>query len=175
VAGATLACGAGDGSPRPTPDADSLSAVGATSPAATASGDARGSAASPSLVGRLLDDVIPDSALFGSWTVYPIERRVGIRHVVLDGAHLLLADTLDGYDGDRARWRIRQVQPVDAPRPGALPGADASDGTVVARVTLSPDESLTPIHAAWRLDPSTWRFASFPTDSLACYNEGGGP
>ena len=135
----------------------------------------------PRLVGQLLDEVIPDSALYGSWRVYPLERYVGIRHVVVDGRHVLVADTLDGYDGSSARWRIRQAQTVETPRAGegyvascALPGADAADGTVVARVTLSANEALEPVHDAWRLDPATWRFAPFPPDSLACYNEGGG-
>lgn len=133
------------------------------------------------LVGRLLHEVVPDSALYGSWTVYPIERHVGIRYVVLDGRHLLLADTLVGYDGASARWRIRQAQTIVTPRPGqgyvascALRGANAADGTVVARVTRSANEALEPVHDAWRLDPATWRFAPFPPDSLACYNEGGG-
>jgi len=180
--GAAAACAPGDGAPSADRNAQAQSTVG-VSPAPAPSADTSApSATAAALVGRRLDDVVPDSALFGSWAVYPVERRIGIRHVVLDGQHLLLADTLDGYDGDRARWRIRQVQPVDALRPGegyvascALPGADAADGTVVARVTLSPDESLTAVHAAWRLDPSTWRFAPFPTDSLSCFNEGGGP
>lgn len=180
--GVALGCGpVGEGA-QPGGETGSPSTVGAAHSPAPSGEDARGAAATASLVGRLLDDVVPDSALFGSWVVHPVERRIGMRYVVLEGAHLLLADTLEGHDGDRARWRIRQVQPVAAPAAGegyvascALPGADAADGTVVARVTLSPDEALTPIHAAWRLDPSTWRFAPFPTDSLACYNEGGGP
>lgn len=133
-------------------------------------------------VGKLLSDVVPDSSLLSSWAVYPVERHIGIRLALVGGRHYLLADTLVGYDGPAALWRIRQAQSVDAPRAGegyvsscALPGADAADGTVVARVTLSAGEALTPIHAAWRLDPATWQFRPFPTDSLSCYNEGGGP
>ena len=42
------------------------------------------------------------------------------------------------------------------------------------RASSGRGEALTPIHSAWRLDPATWHFRSFPTDSLACYNEGGG-
>ncbi|MFP5354069.1 MAG: hypothetical protein ACLGIK_02795 [Gemmatimonadota bacterium] len=136
----------------------------------------------PSLVGKLLGEVVPDTALLSSWAVYPVERHVGIRLALVGGRHYLLADTLVGYDGPTAVWRIRQVQAVEAPAAGegyvgscALPGADAADGTVVARVTLSAGEQLTPIHAAWRLDPAIWQFRPFPTDSLNCYNEGGGP
>lgn len=154
-----------------------------TSSAAAASvAQATGGTDVPSFVGKLLGEVVPDSALLASWAVYPVERHVGIRLALVDGQHYLLADTLVGYEGPTALWRIRQAQAVDAPRPGegyvgscALPGADAADGTVVARVTISAGETLTPIHAAWRLDPATWQFRSFPTDSLSCYNEGGGP
>lgn len=135
----------------------------------------------PPLIGQLLDSIAPDSALLSSWGVFPLERHVGIRLVAINGQHYLLADTLVGYDGDRARWRIRQAQRVEAAREGeawvgscAIGHADASDGTVVARVTLSAGEALTPVHSAWRLDPVTWRFRQFPVDSLACYNEGGG-
>lgn len=93
----------------------------------------------------------------------------------------LLADTLVGHDGPKALWRIRAALELPAPAAGegyvsscAIGDADASDGTVVARVTMSASESLTPIHAAWRLDPVEWRFRAFPADSLSCYNEGGG-
>lgn len=154
---------------------DSTSSALAATPSDSVGAD------SPSIVGRMLDDVVPDSALLSSWAVYPVERHIGIRLAVIGGRHYLLADTLTGYDGPSALWRIRQAQPVGAPRDGegyiascALTGADASDGTVVARVTLSAEETLSPVHAAWRLDPETWQFRPFPTDSLVCYNEGGG-
>lgn len=146
-----------------------------SSPAAPAT-----TTASP-LIGQLLDSVAPDSALLSSWGVFPLERHIGIRLVSVNGQHYLLADTLVGYNGDRALWRIRQAQRVEAAKPGeawvgscAIGSADASDGTVVARVTLSAGEALTPVHSAWRLDPATWQFRAFPVDSLSCYNEGGG-
>lgn len=153
----------------------------AIAPAPSAAAASRTAMPDDTLIGRLLSDVVPDSALLSSWGMYPLERHIGIRLALIGGEHYLLADTLDGYDGDRPRWRIRQAQRVEAARPGegwvgscAIGTADASDGTVVARVTLSAGEALTPIHSAWRLDPATWHFRSFPTDSLACYNEGGG-
>jgi len=133
------------------------------------------------LIGKLVDDVVPDSAYLSAWGVYPLERHIGIVLARVDGAHYLLADTLVGYDGPRARWLIRQAQRVEGAGKGeawvascAIGKADASDGTVVARVTLGDGDALTPIHAAWRLDPATWRFRPFPTDSLTCYNEGMG-
>lgn len=131
--------------------------------------------------GHLLHEVVPDSALMASWTVYPTERRIGLRLVDVDGLWMLLADTLVGYDGPKALWRIRAARKIPAPAEGegyvascAIGDADAADATVVARVTMSANESLSPIHAAWRLDPVGWRFNDFPADSLSCYNEGGG-
>lgn len=142
--------------------------------AASASGDT-------ALIGKLVDDAVPDSAYLSAWGVYPVERHIGIVLARVGGAHYLLADTLVGYDGHRARWLIRQAQRVEEAGKGeawvascAIGKADASDGTVVARVTLGDGDALAPIHAAWRLDPATWRFRPFPTDSLTCYNEGMG-
>jgi len=133
-----------------------------------------------SLIGLILHESLPDSSIQASWTMYPLERRIGIRHVTFGGRHLLIADSLVGYDGPIASWRIRQVQPVETPGAGegyvascAITGANAGDGTVVARVTHSLSEDLS-AHAAWRLNPVTWRFRPFPVDSLSCYNEGGG-
>lgn len=152
--------------------------IGAT-PRATDS--AAPASADGTLIGKLVGDVVPDSAYLSAWGVYPLERHIGIVLARVGGAHYLLADTLVGYDGPRARWLIRQAQRVEAAGKGeawvascAIGKADASDGTVVARVTLGDGDTLAPIHAAWRLDPATWRFRPFPTDSLTCYNEGMG-
>jgi hypothetical protein len=138
-------------------------------------------AAAARLVDRLLDDVVPDTALWGSWAVYPLAQRIGIRVARLADGWWLLADTLVGYDGPKAQWRIRAALAVPAPRPGEQyvgscmrTGATENDGTIAARVTLSTGEELKPIHGAFRLDPETWRLVPFPVDSLSCYNEGGG-
>lgn len=167
------ACGARDTNS----SADSV----ATAPPIQPSAASPASSPESALIGQLLDSIAPDSALLSSWGVFPLERHIGIRLVAVNDAQYLLADTLVGYDGDRARWRIRQAQRVEATKAGeawvgscAIGGADASDGTVVARVTLSAGETLTPVHSAWRLDPATWQFRQFPVDSLSCYNEGGG-
>ncbi len=134
------------------------------------------------LVGRFVDNVAPDSRLQASWSLYPTEHHVGIVHVAIAGAHYLLADTLVGYDGPKARWRIRQMQRIPAPDAGeayvtscALAGRNAADGTIVARVTLTRGDTLPSPHAAWRFDPLTWRFLPLPTNALSCYNEEGGP
>ncbi len=173
----TLAFAAACGGRDIEPSADSVAAPPPMQPLTAAPAT---TTASP-LIGQLLDSVAPDSALLSSWGVFPLERHIGIRLVAINGEQYLLADTLVGYSGDRARWRIRQAQRVEAAKAGeawvgscAIGGADASDGTVVARVTLSAGEALTPVHSAWRLDPATWQFRRFPVDSLSCYNEGGG-
>lgn len=182
------ACGAESRSGAREPgNVDSTRAAAATTASAESPASPTDAAGDPAtvvrvLVGRLLHEIVPDSSLHASWAVSSVERHVGIRHVVLGGSHYLLADTLVGYEGPTALWRLRQAQPIPAPAPGegyiascALPKADAADGTVVARVTRSAGESLSPVHAAWRLDPASWSFAAFPTDSLSCYNEGSGP
>lgn len=181
LAGSVLAVGALACTSEPRAATGDTASV-ASSAAAASVAQATGGTDVLAFVGTLLSEVVPDSALLASWAVYPVERHVGIRLALVDGRHYLLADTLVGYEGPTALWRIRQVQAVEAPRAGegyvgscALAGADAADGTVVARVTLSANEALTPIHAAWRLDPANWQFRPFPTDSLDCYNEGGGP
>ncbi len=173
----TLAFAVACGGREVDPSADSVAATPPGVPSTTAPA----SRPESTLIGQLLDSVAPDSALLSSWGVFPLERHIGIRLVVVNRQHYLLADTLVGYDGNTARWRIRQAQPVEAAPAGeawvgscAIGNADASDGTVVARVTLSAGEALTPVHNAWRLDPVSWQFRPFPADSLSCYNEGGG-
>ena len=146
-----------------------------------APGATAGASSDSSLIGKLVDDVAPDSAYLSAWGVYPLERHIGIVLVRVGVQHYLLADTLVGYDGPRARWLIRQAQRVEGAAKGeawvascAIGKADASDGTVVARVTLGDGDTLAPVHSAWRLDPSTWQFRRFPVDSLTCYSEGMG-
>lgn len=137
--------------------------------------------ASP-LIGRLIDEVVGDSALEASWSLEPIERHTGIVHARVGATHYLLADSLVGYDGPRAQWRIRQAQSVSPPRPGeawvtscVVAGTESRDGTIVALVTLTPDDTLPTPHDAWRLDPVAWRFTPYPPATLSCFNEGGGP
>ncbi len=134
------------------------------------------------LLGRLVDDVVSDSALQASWALQPLERHVGIVHATIGNSHFLLADSLVGYDGPKAQWRIRQAQRIAAPSAGeawvtscVVAGGESSDGTIVALVTLTPDDSLPTPRDAWRLDPVAWRFAPFAAATLSCYNEGGGP
>lgn len=160
---------------------DSLHGAAPAGAAPLDAAQGRDVAAADRLIGRLLHEVVPDSALWGSWTVYPIERRIGLRVAQLADGWWLLGDTLAGYDGPTAHWRVRAARQVPAPRQGEqyvgsclLTGATENDGTIAARMTRSAGEALTPIHGAWRLDPGRWRFTPVPVDSLACYNEGGG-
>lgn len=136
--------------------------------------------AARALVGREIDDVVRDSSLQASWALEPLERHVGIVHAIVGQAHLLLADSLVGYDGAKAIWRIRQAQRIAAPRPGeawvtscVIAGTETRDGSIVARVTLAPDDTLPTPHDAWRLDPVAWRFSPYPPATLSCFNEGG--
>ncbi len=174
----STACAGRDGAVRSASDAASAS-VGQGVDTLAGVG-VRGDASTASLVGRLVDDVVRDSALQASWALEPLERHLGIVHATIGDAHYLLADSLVGYDGPRARWLIRQAQRVSTPGPGeawvtscVISGTDARDGTIVARVTLTPDDSLPTPHDAWRLDPAAWRFTPFPPASLSCFNEGG--
>jgi hypothetical protein len=160
-----------DGAPPATTRFDSLGVVGAPP-------DTSGAV----LVCRLLDDVVAVTALQASWALQPLGRHVGIVHAAIGATHYLLADSLVGYDGPEARWRIREAQRIAAPRAGeawvtscVVAGAASSDGTIVARVTLTPDDTLPTPHEAWRLDAVAWRFSPFPAATLSCYNEGGGP
>jgi len=175
-----IACSSADSRDASIPG-DSLHASPSAFSAPTGSAEGRGVAAGNRLLDRLLDDVVPDSALWGSWGLYPLERHIGLRVAQLADGWWLLADTLVGYDGPRAQWRIRAALAVPAPRPGEQyvgscmrTGATENDGTIVARVTLSTGEELKSIRGAFRLDPATRRLVPFPADSLSCYNEGGG-
>lgn len=143
-------------------------------------GDRTTDAAPRALVGRLIDDVVTDSSLQASWALEPLEQHVGIVHAVVGQAHVLLADSLVGYNGAKAMWRIRQAQSIAAPRPGeawvtscVVGGTDVRDGTIVARVTLTADDTLPTPHDAWQLDRATWRFSPYPPAALSCFNEGG--